>query len=97
MTGKSQSPINFVEEEVLIDYTLEPFIFHGYDKMSTTPTAVVKNNGHTLEMELSPSPRLTFSKLFRPSPYKVWQGVPSLTLFYMGGGQKDPPWLIIVR
>ena len=67
MTGKSQSPINFVVEEALIDDTLEPFIFHGYDKMTTTPTAVVKNDGHTLKMELRSSPRLTFSKLFRPS------------------------------
>ena len=79
VTGKSQSPINFVVEEALIDDTLEPFIFHEYDKMTATPTAVVKNNGHTLDMELSSSPRSPFSKLFRPSAYKFWQGVPSLT------------------
>ena len=79
MIGKSQSPINFVKEETLIDDTLEPCIFYGYNKMTTTPTATVKNNGHTLEMELNPSPRLTFSKFFRPSPSKFWQGVPSLT------------------
>jgi len=82
VTGKSQSPINFVVEEALIDDTLEPFIFHEYDKMTATPTAVVKNNGHTLDMELSSSPRSPFSKIFRPSSYKFWQGVPSLT----GGG-----------
>ena len=27
---------------------------------------------------------------------KLRHSIP-LTLFYMGGGQKDPPWLIIVR
>ena len=79
LTGKSQSPINFVKEGALIDDTLEPFIFHGYNKMTTTPTAIVKNNGHTLEMELNLSPKLTFSKFFRPSSSKSWQGVPSLS------------------
>ena len=77
--GKSQSPINFVKEEALLDDTLEPFIFHGYDKMTANTTAVVKNDGHTLKMELSSSTKLLSSKIFKPSPYKFWQGVPSLT------------------
>jgi len=76
-TGTSQSPINIVQEETQIDDTFEPFTFNGYDKNTATPFAVVKNNGHTLDMDLSVGQDRHFSYFSRRFPSLTGGGLPA--------------------
>ncbi|XP_037065837.1 carbonic anhydrase 15 isoform X2 [Peromyscus leucopus] len=50
--GPAQSPINIDLRLVQRDYTLEPFIFQGYDKAPLDPWTL-ENNGHTVLLQVS--------------------------------------------
>nr|XP_042114941.1 carbonic anhydrase 15-like isoform X1 [Peromyscus maniculatus bairdii] len=50
--GPAQSPINIDLRLVQRDYTLEPFIFQGYDTAPLDPWTL-ENNGHTVLLQVS--------------------------------------------
>ncbi|XP_036050677.1 carbonic anhydrase 15 [Onychomys torridus] len=52
--GPAQSPINIDLRLVQRDYTLEPFIFQGYDTAPLDPWTL-ENNGHTVLLQVSSS------------------------------------------
>ncbi|NXI95753.1 CAH4 anhydrase, partial [Psophia crepitans] len=55
--GNKQSPINIVTKNVVYDKNLKPLIFEGYDTKGPSKWKI-ENNGHTVKVTLSTSPKI---------------------------------------
>ncbi|XP_064022045.1 carbonic anhydrase 4-like isoform X2 [Pogoniulus pusillus] len=55
--GNKQSPINIVTKNVIYDKNLKPLNFEGYDVKGSSKWNI-ENNGHTVKVELSTSPKI---------------------------------------
>uniref|UniRef100_A0A8C0HN06 Carbonic anhydrase 4 n=1 Tax=Buteo japonicus TaxID=224669 RepID=A0A8C0HN06_9AVES len=55
--GNKQSPINIVTRNVVYDNSLKPLNFEGYDVKGSSKWNI-ENNGHTVKVTLSTSPKI---------------------------------------
>ncbi|XP_054065035.1 carbonic anhydrase 4 [Rissa tridactyla] len=55
--GNKQSPINIVTKNVIYDKNLKPLNFEGYDVKGSSKWKI-ENNGHTVKVTLSTSPKI---------------------------------------
>ncbi|KAK2525368.1 carbonic anhydrase 4 [Columba livia] len=55
--GKKQSPINIVTKNVVLDKSLNPLSFEGYDVKGSSAWDI-ENNGHTVKVTLDTSPKI---------------------------------------
>ncbi|KAM9257179.1 carbonic anhydrase 4 [Cariama cristata] len=55
--GNKQSPINIVTKNVIYDKSLKPLNFEGYDVKGSSKWNI-ENNGHTVKVTLSTSPKI---------------------------------------
>ncbi|KFQ26983.1 Carbonic anhydrase 4, partial [Merops nubicus] len=55
--GSKQSPINIVTKNVVYDKSLKPLNFEGYDVKGSSKWNI-ENNGHTVKVTLSTSPKI---------------------------------------
>ncbi|XP_009958960.1 PREDICTED: carbonic anhydrase 4-like [Leptosomus discolor] len=55
--GNKQSPINIVTKNVIYDKSLKPLKFEGYDVKGSSKWNI-ENNGHTVKVPLSASPKI---------------------------------------
>ncbi|XP_076210689.1 carbonic anhydrase 4 [Aptenodytes patagonicus] len=55
--GNKQSPINLVTKNVVYDKSLKPLSFEGYDVKGSSKWNI-ENNGHTVKVTLSTSPKI---------------------------------------
>uniref|UniRef100_A0A8D0FJX1 Carbonic anhydrase 4 n=1 Tax=Strix occidentalis caurina TaxID=311401 RepID=A0A8D0FJX1_STROC len=77
--GNKQSPINIVTKNVIYDRSLKPLNFEGYDVKGTSKWNI-ENNGHTVKVTLSTSPKIEGGGLRRK--YKAIE-------FHLHWGVKD--------
>uniref|UniRef100_A0A8C6IQZ5 Carbonic anhydrase 4 n=1 Tax=Melopsittacus undulatus TaxID=13146 RepID=A0A8C6IQZ5_MELUD len=55
--GNKQSPVNIVTKNVIYDKNLKPLNFEGYDVKGSSKWTIA-NNGHTVKVTLSTSPKI---------------------------------------
>ncbi|XP_059685250.1 carbonic anhydrase 4 [Gavia stellata] len=55
--GNKQSPINIVTKNIIYDKNLKPLSFEGYDVKVSSKWSI-ENNGHTVKVALSTSPKI---------------------------------------
>uniref|UniRef100_A0A8C0FSL2 Carbonic anhydrase 4 n=1 Tax=Bubo bubo TaxID=30461 RepID=A0A8C0FSL2_BUBBB len=77
--GNKQSPINIVTKNVIYDRSLKPLNFEGYDVKGASKWNI-ENNGHTVKVTLSTSPKIEGGGLRRK--YKAIE-------FHLHWGVKD--------
>ncbi|XP_032860752.1 carbonic anhydrase 4 isoform X2 [Tyto alba] len=77
--GNKQSPINIVTKNVIYDNSLKPLNFEGYDVKGSSKWNI-ENNGHTVKVTLSTSPKIGGGGLRRK--YKAIE-------FHLHWGVKD--------
>ncbi|NXN04629.1 CAH4 anhydrase, partial [Sylvia borin] len=76
--GKKQSPVNIVTRNVVYDKNLKPLAFEGYDVKDSAKWSL-ENNGHTVKVALSASPKVGgggLKRKYKAVEFHLHWGVP---------------------
>ncbi|XP_039938572.1 carbonic anhydrase 4 isoform X1 [Hirundo rustica] len=103
-SGNRQSPVNIVTRNVVQDRSLQPLTFEGYDVKDSAKWAL-ENNGHTVKVALSASPKVGGGGLrrkYKAVEFHLHWGVPGEPQNIPGSehsidGEKYPMELHIVH
>ncbi|XP_030328652.1 carbonic anhydrase 4 [Strigops habroptila] len=102
--GNKQSPINIVTKNVIYDKNLKPLNFEGYDVKGSSKWNI-ENNGHTVKVELSTSPKIGgggLGRKYKATEFHLHWGVPGVQRYLPGSehsidGEKEAMELHIVH
>ncbi|TRZ15622.1 hypothetical protein HGM15179_011489, partial [Zosterops borbonicus] len=102
--GDKQSPVNIVTRNVVYDKSLQPLTFEGYD-VKDSARWTLENNGHTVKVALSASPKIGgggLSRKYKAVEFHLHWGVPGEPQNIPGSehsidGEKYPMELHIVH
>ncbi|NXS80391.1 CAH4 anhydrase, partial [Erpornis zantholeuca] len=78
-SGRRQSPVNIVTQNVVYDRSLKPLAFEGYDVKGSAKWDV-ENNGHTVKVTLNASPRVGgggLARKYKAVEFHLHWGVPA--------------------
>uniref|UniRef100_A0A8C8BGS1 Carbonic anhydrase 4 n=1 Tax=Otus sunia TaxID=257818 RepID=A0A8C8BGS1_9STRI len=102
--GNKQSPINIVTKNVIYDRSLKPLNFEGYDVKGTSKWNI-ENNGHTVKVTLSTSPKIEgggLKRKYKAIEFHLHWGVRDVQQYFPGSehsidGEKQAMELHVVH
>ncbi|XP_075296251.1 carbonic anhydrase 4 [Opisthocomus hoazin] len=102
--GNKQSPVNIVTKNVIYDNSLKPLNFEGYD-VKESSTWDIENNGHTVKVTLSTTPKIEgggLGRKYKAVEFHLHWGVQGVQQYFPGSehsidGEKQAMELHIVH
>ncbi|XP_072209607.1 carbonic anhydrase 4 [Excalfactoria chinensis] len=102
--GSKQSPINIVTKNVIYDKSLTPLHFEGYDVKGSSKWKI-ENNGHTVKVTLSTSPKISgggLKRKYKAVEFHLHWGIQEEQIYLPGSehsidGEKEAMELHIVH